>query len=107
MSVKPISPNEVQEVVNAALPDGVIEAFNELIAENWSAPSKQAKVTQNEAIERILSKMDVERQAIFDKNWLDVEPLFRKEGWIVKFDKPGYCETYEGYFVFSRGKLAT
>ncbi len=26
------------------------------------------------------------------------------EGWIVEYDKPGYDESYDAYFVFKKGK---
>jgi hypothetical protein len=48
--------------------------------------------------------LDVERAVVFDKGWLDVESIFRAEGWKVKYDKPAYCETYKAFFVFSRKK---
>lgn len=42
------------------------------------------------------------RQFIFDKHWLDIEDTYRKAGWNVEYDKPGYCENYDAYFVFSK-----
>jgi hypothetical protein len=95
---KPINPNDVIKIV----PDQVIASFNELIQESWTG--HKATVFQDEAVARIQSKMDCPRATIFAKGWLDVESLFRKEGWTVKFDKPAYCETYKAFFVFSKTK---
>lgn len=39
---------------------------------------------------------------VFKKGWLNVEYLFRAAGWEVQYDKPGYNETYEAYFTFSK-----
>lgn len=100
MTVKPIKPSEVTKVKASAIPPKVIEAFNELIAENWDGSS--ARVTQDEAVKRIMKKLKLKkREIVFDKSYLDVEPVFEEAGWSVKFDKPGYCESYEAYYVFS------
>lgn len=98
--MKPIKPSQVQGKKNAAFPDEVIEAFNELIVENWQGNS--ATVKQGQVVGRIMAKMQITSAEIYQNNYLDVEPLFRKAGWKVMFDKPGYNETYEGYFVFSK-----
>ena len=44
------------------------------------------------------------RQELFDNHYLDIEPAYRNAGWKVEFDKPGYNETYDSYFVFSKKK---
>ena len=103
--VEPIKPEDIveksAEYKKASMPDGVIEAFNELIGKNWSGNS--AKVTQNEAIDLIIEKVErTSRRKIIDNHWLDVEDIFREQGWKVSYDKPGYCEDYEAYFIFSK-----
>lgn len=30
-----------------------------------------------------------------DHGWLDLEDIYRDEGWTVEYDSPGYNETYE------------
>lgn len=102
-TIKPISPNKVTKAKSSKIPPEVVEAFNELITENWSGRS--ARVTQDEAVSRIMAKMNIEqknRYLVFDNSYLDVEPLFEDAGWKVEYDKPGHCETYEAYFVFSK-----
>ena len=76
----------------------MIEAFNELIARHLHGGT--ATVPQNEVIARIRSKLGVSRSAIFENGWLNVEPLFRRNGWEVRYDKPGYNETYQARFIF-------
>jgi hypothetical protein len=103
MAVKPIRPDEVVALKATLIPDEVIEAFNELIAENMSGGS--SSFTQDKVVTRILSKMpDTSRDALYDNHWLDVEDVYRAEGWKVEYDKPGYCETYSASFAFSRKK---
>ena len=44
-----------------------------------------AEFTQDEVIKLIMAKMRrvKERQKIFDSHWLDVEEVYRAEGWIA------------------------
>jgi hypothetical protein len=39
---------------------------------------------------------------MFNKHWFDIEDIYRKAGWAVEFDKPGYNESYESFFVFKK-----
>lgn len=110
MMTKPLRPEDITEAKRAAVPDEVIEAFNELIAEDWSGTC--ATVSQDEVVERILSKLaeaglDLTRDELFDKGWLDVEDIYRDDGWDVYYDKPGYNETYPATFRFSKPKEKT
>lgn len=98
-SVSPISPKKVKQVIS--FPVEVIESFNELIEEKFNG--KSATVMQDAVVERILTKNPkLKKDELFDKHWLDVEDVYRKAGWIVKFDQPGYCESYDAYFVFEK-----
>jgi hypothetical protein len=102
--VKPLSPSEVTSKKRTIIPDEVISAINKLIAKNFS--NGFASFTQKEAIEAIKDEFvnDVSTDTIFDNGWLDFEDIYRKEGWKVKYDKPGYNESYEPTFEF---KVAT
>ncbi len=100
MTARPVSPGEVEARKVACLPDGVIEAFNELIVERFSEGT--AVVGQDAAVSRIVEKLGVERQAVFERGWLEIEGVYRKAGWHVLYDKPGYNETYPATYTFSR-----
>lgn len=100
MSVKPISPNDVEGKKLEGIPDQVIEAFNELIAKNWR--STEAVIKQRDVVKLILEKLNIESGQIYDNGWLDVEPVYRKAGWNVEYDKPAYCESYEPTFTFRK-----
>lgn len=98
---KAIKPGEVVEAKKAALPPEVLDAFNELIAKYWTGHS--ATVKQPEVARLIASKLGLENTSpVYDNHWLDVEDVYRKEGWKVKYDKPGYNESYDAYFEFSK-----
>jgi len=98
--VKPITPAEVVKKKQETLPDGVIEAFNEAIAENWDGRS--STVLQKHVVTKIAKKLKVGPAKIFDKGYLDVESIFRKAGWDVEYDKPAYNEDYEASFKFRK-----
>ena len=97
--MKPIKPSEVQGKKDSSIPPEIIEAFNELIVENWNGSSAAFK--QKDAVGRIRMKLDMSSEDLFKNNYLDIEPLFRKAGWKVEFDKAGFNETYDSFFVFS------
>lgn len=97
-----MTPKQVVDLKMSRIPEKVFEVFNEVIADNLS--DGYATVKQNDVIARILGKIDnTTRQEIFDNGWLDVEPFYRKKGWKVTYDRPGYNETYEASWTF-RGK---
>jgi len=101
MTLAPIKPDEVVEKKLNTLPDFVISSFNELIATNWNG--KQSIVYQPVVLLLIKQKMKLANNfQEFNYNWLDVEPIYRKEGWKVSYDKPGYNENYSAYFVFEK-----
>jgi hypothetical protein len=114
--IKPISPNEVvSQKAKAVIPDYVFEAFNFLISKNFRNGS--ATVKQNEVVDRIVSReydihdntppsRQITREYLFDNHLLDVEDVYREAGWVVEYDKPAYCETYEATFKFTKkGKI--
>ena len=98
--VKTVSPEQLPDNQPTHIPKEVISIFNELITENWDG--RKAHIKQNSAVNRIVNRLEVCRKTIFQKHWLDVEEIFRQAGWVVMFDKPGYCEPYEAYFEFSK-----
>lgn len=101
--VKPISPDEVILKKQESIPDGIFEAFNELIAENFNGHTAVIKLAD---VKRLACKKipDVSAETMFNKHWFDVEDIYRKAGWAVEFDKPGYNESYESFFVFKKAQ---
>lgn len=95
---KPITPNDIPAVRAKMLPPEVLETFNELITEHYS--NGRSTVKQKEVVER-LETAGFNHREIYDKGYLNVEEIYRDAGWHVKFDKPGYNESYDAYFVFS------
>lgn len=107
--VKPISPSEIVGKKKTLFPDEVIEAFNELIAKDFL--NGESRVNQEDAVDLIMQKMmangkEVTRNQIFKMSWLDIEDIYRQEGWVVEYNKPVYYagEDFEPHWIFTKGK---
>jgi hypothetical protein len=94
----PIKPSEVDKTT--VIPDVVFDIFNTLITEKWDGD--QAIVLQDTVVERITRTLGCPRHTVFDRNLLDIESAYRKAGWTVVYDKPGYNETYPATFIFKK-----
>ena len=94
MTIKPISPNEVQDVKNSTIPEGIIKIFNDLIVRKWDGCS--ASFTQNE-VAKLCKGAGFNMKEAYANKWFDIEPLYRSLGWDVRWDKPGYNESYAAY----------
>lgn len=95
--VQAISPDDI--AVAKAFPDFVLEEWNKLIAVKFTAGS--ARITQEEAMQALLPHTQAgNRREVFDSGWLDIEEIYREQGWKVTFDKPGYNEDYDANFTF-------
>ncbi len=107
---RPITPDQALKAKINAIPSFVIEAVNELLAKRFSGVS--CTIKQKEVIEKAeeigMARGTIpghaSRQTFFNEHWLDFEPLFRDAGWKVEYDKPGWDESYEPFWKFSRAK---
>lgn len=97
----PITPEEVVQQKKVQIPPEVFNAFNDMIAKHWNGIS--ARFTQNAVVVAILAYLPEKNAGdIFSNHWLDVEDIYREAGWRVVFDRPGYCDSYEATFEFSK-----
>lgn len=96
----PIKPDEVVSAKRAAIPEFVYDVFNALITEHWDG--RVAKVLQEDAQTGIAALCRVSDSEVLKRGWLDIEAIYAEAGWVVKYDKPGYNETYEPYFLFKK-----
>jgi hypothetical protein len=102
MPVKPIRPIDLAEQLSKTVPDGVVEAWNEIIAEKFLGGV--STFTVNELTSRICENMMCDTQTVLKKGWLNLEPLFEKAGWSVEYDKPGFDESYAAKFIFTHSR---
>jgi hypothetical protein len=100
--VQPIKPSQVVRKKTEIIPDGVLEAFNELIAETWDGRRSSFKLKDV----RALAKKKLDGKEV-KSEWLDVEPIYEKAGWRVKFDKPGWDENYDAFFEFTKKRSSS
>lgn len=99
MRPRPLAPHEVVEAKKELIPDVVIETFNTLLAERGM--DGHVTIYQDEVVAQ-LEALGLQRREIYDRHWLDVEPLYREAGWTVEYDKPSYGDNdFRAYFQFS------
>jgi len=67
--------------------DEMIVAMNELLVENLNSDCV-GTVTLSDLLDRFRKlREDREKSTRVNTRWLDIEPIYRKKGWIVKTDK--------------------
>ena len=106
MAVQPISPAEALDAKITAIPDYVIEAVNGMLTAKMTK-RPHIVLFQKDICRAVIQKAaeygeTITNAMIYDQHWLDFEPFYEKAGWKVAYDKPGYCESYEANFTFSK-----
>ena len=96
--VSPVKPSEMTQAKKSSIPDVVFEVFNQLITEKFNCG--YATIKQKDVV-ALLEAKGLKSREIYDRGWLDVEGVYRAAGWKVEYDKPGYNESYDAFFVFS------
>lgn len=105
--ILPIRPSEIGQIKLDRFPDEVIKAVNEMIALNWDGD--QAMFRQEDLVAKILenygeANIEQNRKKIYENNWLKFGDIYRKEGWNIDYDRPGYNESYPATYTFSKKK---
>lgn len=103
---KPITMSDIKKrQAERVFPPYVIEAFNNKIAEGLGTSGKSTRISQSAVVEEIIKcamanhGIDLPRHTIFNDNLLDVEEVYRAQGWEVEYDKGAYYET-DSFFHF-------
>ena len=99
--MKPITPKEVIKEKADSRPPEVFEVFNELIVRYWNG--HESRFSQELVLELLTAKLDCDNDKIISNHWLDIEDAYRKAGWEVVYDSPGYNETFPASFCFTKG----
>lgn len=98
--IEPIKPSDV----DIRIPDFVIEIVNEFIKKEWDG--ERSRILQTDIVNEIVARYpgmgDITSQTVYKTHWLDFEDLYRQVGWKVKYDKPGFNEFYEPFFIFEK-----
>jgi hypothetical protein len=91
-----ISPDDISIIKAAVIPPEVFDAVNELLALRYISGSR-VTIKQYEIADLIKEKLGECKI-----EWLNFEDVYRNAGWIVEYDKPAYCESYDAFFVFRK-----
>ena len=95
--IKPLSPAKASKEKENLFPDKVIEVINRFIAQRYNGNT--FTITNKELREEFVKIKG------FQSWWLDFEPIYRKEGWDIYYDAPGYNESwYEPFYRFTAKK---
>ena len=97
--MSPITPDEVAANKRNVIPQAVFDIVDRLLTEKFS--NGRATIKQEEIVTALVAK-GYNRNEIFDRHWLDFEEVYRSAGWKVEYDKPGYNESYDAFFVFTK-----
>lgn len=104
--VEPITPEEALRAhLTFVIPNEIIMAVNSLLTEKCGGSTTSITIKQEELIDRINEQADANRSAfgrqeLFEKHFLDFEPLFENTGWKVEYCKPSIDEDFEAYWTF-------
>ncbi len=101
--VKPLSPSDLKDNLEKNLPKEVIDSVNEILSEKYRG-SGSVTFKSKEVIAKISAKMELTKETIYEKKYLDFEPLFRKYGWIVRYEQPCRDENFDAYYEFTPKK---
>jgi hypothetical protein len=102
MMIEPITPAQAAERSMDFIPEFVYAAVNQLISENYS-PGRRFNIKVKD-IKELIFKTTNMSTADFNTKWLDFEPFYRKAGWSVSYDGPGYNESYDAFYEFKENK---
>lgn len=99
--IAPLRPEEIIKDLDTIIPSPIILAINNLLKLSYRHGS--AKIKLKDIIAEAIRLDDkLTETEMYEKKWLDFENLFEAYGWIVTYDKPGYDETYDSYFIFKK-----
>jgi hypothetical protein len=97
--VEPIKPKDILDNLEDVIHPAVVQAVNELLKEQFRGGS--CTIKQKDIESRAKKISGVTSTEIYDKKWMDFEPIFRKAGWKVSYNSPDRDEDFDSYFSFS------
>jgi len=100
---KPFTPADAKAAKASSIPDVVLDVVNRLLAENFGSSDNPHIQFTSKKVRELVEPLLPEGTR-FDARWLDFEGVYRRYGWDVEYDKPGYNETYDGFYIFRKKK---
>jgi len=93
-----LGPNEMITQWQQALPDAVIETFNELLAKHFNG--KTASIKEKELLDALEAK-ELSTKEVTDQRWLfQTQELYKEKGWKVLYRSPNWEQDFNPYFQF-------
>ncbi len=102
--ITPISPDEIMDNLDKIIPQYVILSVNDLLKQRFR-DTGGVKMTVNEVVAKIQSRHNISKQSLLDNKYLDFEPLYRDNGWVVEFEKPDRDQSFDSYYYFTKKKV--
>lgn len=101
--VEAIKPTDILNNLEDYIHPVVISAVNEILKEEFRGGSMTmtAKNIQNQI--KSLNPENASKIMTGNK-WMYFEPIFEKAGWTVKYDQPGFYDSYDSFYIFSEKK---
>lgn len=97
--IEPIKPNDIMDNLEDIIHPDVIRAVNEILKDKYRG--SRITFTLKEIKAKAISYGNISDKEIDEKKWLDFESIYRKAGWVVNYDRPGWDENYDSFFEFS------
>jgi hypothetical protein len=98
--IEPITPAQARLSHETVIPSVVIEAINRLLSRHYNDKRIIIELSQLKT-EIAITGFNIQMQ----NQWLDFENIYRKQGWRVVRDIPGYNESYETFWEFLPNKI--
>lgn len=93
----PLTPQEILE--NREIDHRIIDAVNQILKDKFIG--HDLKITLPEIKDKMVSMFGgINFKDLFDRKQFDFEKIYEKYGWKVEFDKPGYSENYDSFYMF-------
>lgn len=107
-NIQPFSPAEAKKAKVDSLPKELIQAVNELLAErykdygtiNIKLKDIKARCRKILGIDEMFSSDDPMNS--WPTGVWDFEPVYERFGWKVSYDKPGFNESYDSFYIFKK-----
>lgn len=113
MIVKPFSPAEAASAKKGAVPQELIQAINQLLAERIKSNGRSITIKAHEIVSLAESLMSndgdytsrtIPKISWYDKGFMDFEPIYEAEGWKISYTRPDYTESFDSYYEFTPKK---
>ncbi len=97
--IQVLGPEEMIKHWEQALPDAVVETFNQLLAKQFNGT--EAYIKEKDLLTALCDK-GVTVKDVTEQRWLfQTKQLYQERGWKVAFTSPGYDDNFDSYFRFT------